>query len=152
MQSRDVGFLVDDAGNQLAIPTLQDRIGHEQSDDIDYALRERGFVLLKPAHRVLLVELCPQKVAPLAALEASYLVRQMMAEYVVLGLVGDTWRRQPYELLGSTNAASKKIRKIACSANKRSIARLKDRRQSALTPEIELPLGLSLLQGTPISA
>ena len=100
MQSADVGFLIDDAGRRLASPSLFRSPGlPEKSDEIDYALREQGFVLIKPAHRALFVELCPQKVAPLAALEASYVVKQTQAECVVLYLLGDTWRRQPYELL-----------------------------------------------------
>lgn len=126
MQSSDVGFLIDDAGRRVAIPSLfggPDLPG--KSDEIDYALREQGFVLIKPAHRALFVELCPQKVAPLAALEASYVVKQTQAECVVLYLLGDTWRRQPYELLDSIKAASERLKRIAGAANKRTLAKLR---------------------------
>jgi hypothetical protein len=126
MQSSDVGFLIDDAGRRLASPSLfRNPNLPEKSDQIDYALLEQGFVLIKSAHRALFVELCPQKVAPLAALEASYAVKQTQAECVVLYLLGDTWRRQPYELLDSTKAASEKLKRIAGAANKRTLAKLR---------------------------
>jgi hypothetical protein len=126
MQSVDVGFLINDAGKRLANPSLiRDPKLPEKSDEIDYALRERGFVLINSAHRALFVELCPQKVAPLAALEASYVVKQTQAECVVLYLLGDTWRRQPYELLNSAKAASERLKRIAGAANKRTLAKLR---------------------------
>jgi hypothetical protein len=126
MQSSDVGFLIDDAGRRVATTSLfLDPNLPEKSEEIDDALREQGFVLIKPAHRALFVELCPQKVAPLAALEASYVVKQTQAECVVLYLLGDTWRRHPYELLDSIKAASERLKRIAGAANKRTLAKLR---------------------------
>jgi hypothetical protein len=136
MQSADVGFLLDDGGRRLAILSpLQNRRVNENSDEVDYDLREQGFVLIKRTHRMLFVELCPQKVAPLAALEASYLVKETTAECVVLGLLGDTWRRQPYELLDSVKTASERIKRIACAANKRALAKLRAQSPVPLRPE-----------------
>ena len=125
----DAGFLLDNSGRRLPVdrPSLVQELGlAEKSDVIDHAIRHCGFVLMQPGHRAVFVELYPPKVAPLAALEAFYEIRDTPAKCIVLGCAGE-WRRDQYEIFSSVKAALQRIERIARAASKRRAAEVQSR-------------------------
>src|SRR5271170_161393 len=71
-QSTDTSFLITGAGEHVA--TDQALLAEEASangtgDPVNLAVTQNGFVFMSLAHNAAMVELCPLKVQPLAALE-----------------------------------------------------------------------------------
>lgn len=127
MHSESTGFLLNRAGDRLAVNELllSHRASVEpRSDPVGHVIMHCGFVLIQLAHHALFVELCPSKVAPLAALAAFHQVKETKAECVVLGYRGDSWRRSQYEIFLRTNESLVRIDRIARSASKRAAAEL----------------------------
>ncbi|MGA8551444.1 MAG: hypothetical protein WB678_14530, partial [Stellaceae bacterium] len=154
MQPNNVGFLLDDRGRRLAIDALPEayQLDLGESRVIDHALRQRGFVLIQPAHRTIFVELCPSKVAPLAALEAFYELKGAAAECIVLTCSGrsrKSARGEPF----SVEPALKKIEGIARAASRRAAADLRLRSYSSLSgaERISSPPTVSAPRSRPLS-
>jgi hypothetical protein len=134
IQANDPGFLLNETGGRLAVDALlaAGEFGPEGRPKlIDCALNERGFVLITRAHHATVVELCPLRVAPLAALAAIHHLKRTAAECVLLASLGDTWRRSPYELFTSVGAAVEKLKGVARAAGKRAAAEASVRSRSA---------------------
>ena len=134
MKSNDVGFLLNELGARLAVEaaSLARELGSDDGPGpLNYAIIERGFVLITPAHRAVVVELCPRTVKPLAALGAVYEVKRMSPKCVLLALLGDNWRRAPYELLFPVRTAAERIKEVARAAAGRAAFEVKVRRSSA---------------------
>lgn len=125
-----IGFLLNDAGRRMAVdgfhPAQEPGFGN-RSDAIDYAIRQRGFVFIQPARRAIFVELCPSKVAPLAALEAFYEVKGTTATCVVLAYPGGSRERPRHELFSSIKQALEKMEEVARAANRRAASELRAR-------------------------
>jgi hypothetical protein len=139
MRSIDTSFLLNERGARLAIASsslVRALDCGSRVDLVDFAINRRGFVLITLARCAAVVELCPSKVEPLAALAALHEIRRMAPRWVVLGFLDDTWRCQPYELFYSTGAGVKNLKDIACSARKRAAARLQGRSSASPTPEL----------------
>lgn len=140
MQNNYTGFLLDDAGGQVALNgsfasySVNLAAGR---DAINYAITCRGFVLMQPAHRMVFVELCPSKVAPLAALEAYYKIKETTAEYVVLAYTCDIWRSSPYEFFTNIEEALERMGRVARAASKRAAAALQALYLGSALPKIE---------------
>jgi hypothetical protein len=137
MQPNDAGFLLNDSGRRLAmdvLPQAQELGLDNKSDLIDHAIRQRGFVLIQPAHRAIFVELCPSKVAPLAALEAFYEVKGTAAECIVLAYPGDPWECPRCKLFSSIKAALRNIEIVARAASRRAAAKINERPHSKGDP------------------
>lgn len=112
-QANDRSFMLNESGARLAVDALflAGELGPEGRPKlIDYAINQRGFVLITPAHHAAVVELCPLRVAPLAALAAIHHLKRTAAECILLASLGDTWRRSQYELFASVGAAVERLR------------------------------------------
>lgn len=130
MQQKDVMFVLDDAGHRLALdalPQADEFTLASETDAIERAVTECGFVCMQSIHPVLLVKLSPAKVAPLAALEAFYQIRVSASECVVLVWPEHSWRRQRHEFLSSRAAALERMETIARIAGRRAAAELRAR-------------------------
>jgi len=121
----NTGFLLDTAGCELVLTGLQDSEGGEENPDvIADAIVRRGWVLIQIARRLIFVELCPRRVAPLAALEAFHRMKEVSAEFAVLAYAGDTWRRSQYEVFSPAKGALQKMNSFARSARMKAAADL----------------------------
>jgi hypothetical protein len=130
MQPNDASFLLDDSGRRLAMDALRQaqKLGSDnRANLIDHFIRQRGFVLIQPAHRAIFVELCPSKVAPLAALEAFYEIKGTAAKCVVLAYPGEPRKCPQFELFSSIKAALKNIEMVARAASRRAAVKLRAR-------------------------
>jgi hypothetical protein len=130
MQSKDAGFLLNDWGQRLAMDALaqiREPNLDSKSDLIDHAIQQRGFVLIQPTRGAVFVELCPSKVAPLAALEAFYEIKGTTAECIVLAYPGGLWKGPRYELFSSSKAALKNIETVARAASRRVAKKINER-------------------------
>jgi hypothetical protein len=91
---------------------------------VSLAVSQNGFVFLSLAHHAAMVELCPLKVQPLAALETLHVLKEIRAECVLMSLPGDSWRASKYEFFISTKAAIDKLSSLTRSARKRQAERV----------------------------
>ena len=142
MQADDLGFMLNESGVRLPVDALllAGELGPEGTPKlIDYAISQRGFVLITPAHHAAVVELCPLRVAPLAALAAVHYLRRTAAECILLACPGDTWRRSQYELFGSVGAAVERLEGVARAAGKRAAAEVSARGLGATDVSNRLP-------------
>ena len=140
MQSENAGFLLNSAGGQLALSAVfppQEISLVPDSDPIGHAITRCGFVLIQQAHHTIFVELCPSKVAPLAALAAFHQIKETRAECVVLASAGDSWRCSQYEIFVPTKEALVRIGRMARSASKRAAAELRSGDPGSPVPKIE---------------
>ena len=126
-QSTDICFLITGAGEHVA--TDQALLAEEASangtgDPVNLAVTQNGFVFMSQAHNAAMVELCPLKVQPLAALETLHILKEMDAECVLMSLPGDSWRVSKYEFFTSAKAAIDKLTSLTRSARKRQAERV----------------------------
>jgi hypothetical protein len=129
MRSHEAGFFIDGYGTRLtaAARALAWQFGMtDKGDPLADALC-RGWVLIKAAHRTLFVELCPERVEPLAALEAVYQIRAARPACVVLSLVARSTRPQEVEVFRLLRPAIDRVSSIARSASLRDASRLEAR-------------------------
>jgi hypothetical protein len=127
MRSDNSCFLLNDAGRRLpADPfSLAQELGlAANSDVIDHAIRQFGFVRIQLAPHALFVELYPSKVAPLAALEAFHQVKVTSEECVLLACLGDSREHSRFEFFSSPKAARVTMGKLARAASRRAAAEL----------------------------
>jgi hypothetical protein len=127
-QSADVSFLITGDGEHVAIDQalLAERTGvNGTADPVNLAVTQNGFVFMSLAHNAAMVELCPLKVQPIAALEALHVLRGMRAECVLMSLSGDSWRASKYEFFTSTKAAINKLSSLTRSARRRQAERVR---------------------------
>jgi hypothetical protein len=121
------GFLLDTTGSQVGLsgPWLDSvSDGDANQDVIADAIVQRGWVLIQIVRRLVFVELCPRRVAPLAALEALYKMKETSAECAVLVYLGNTWRRSRYEIFSPAKGALQKMDSFARSARIKAAADL----------------------------
>jgi hypothetical protein len=117
-------YLVSDSGTHVAIKPPTKSRAYTEKAAIDQAIKSLGFVLIQPGHRVVLVELSPSTVSPLAARETLFQVRKADPECVLLTYAGDAWRRSKFEVFSPVKTALSKIERLARSASKRRAAGL----------------------------
>lgn len=133
MISHEAGFFIDGYGTRLTAGAraLAWQFGMtDKGDPLADALC-RGWVLIKAAHRTLFVELCPQRVEPLAALEAVSQIRAARPACVVLSLLARSTRPQEVEVFRLLRPAIDRVSSIAHSANIRDAADLEARARRA---------------------
>lgn len=128
MQLGNQGFLLDERGRRLAINELPQlhELDLDESASIDWAIRQGGFVRIQRAYRAIFVELCPSRVAPLAALEAFYEIKGAAAECVILACF-EYPQKLPHNELFFIDAALKKVKEIARMAGRRAAVDLRAR-------------------------
>ena len=127
MHLKDQGFLLNHEGRRWPADPMflaRELDIDADSDVIDAAMSHRGCVFVQPAHSAMFIELYLSKVAPLAALQAFYQIKETAPKCVVLSCQGDTWSRLPYELFPSPRAALQKMEIVARGARRRAAAKL----------------------------
>jgi hypothetical protein len=126
-QSTGISFLITEAGEHIAIdqaPRAEGTSASGTDDPVNLAVTQNGFVLMSLTRNAAMVELCPPKVQPLAALETLHVLKEMRAECVLMSLSGDSWRASKYEFFTSTEAAIDKLSSLTRSARKRRAERV----------------------------
>jgi hypothetical protein len=126
-QSTDKCFLITGAGEHVATDRVllaKGTSANGTDDQLNMAVTQNGYVFVSLAHNAAMVELCPLKVQPLAALETLHLLKEMRAERVLMSLPGDSWRASKYEFFTSAEAAIDKLSSLTRSARKRQAERV----------------------------
>ncbi len=126
-QSFDVSFLITGAGEHVAPDQAllaEGTSANGAGDSLNLAVSQNGFVFMSLAHNAAMVELCPLKVQPIAALEALHVLKVMRAECVLMALPGDDWRVSKYEFFPSKKAAIDKLSSLTRAARRRQAERV----------------------------
>jgi hypothetical protein len=120
-------FILDCCGNRLVVDQSSPprKLGPDvSSDPIDDTVHRRGFVLMALANRVLVIELYPPAVAPLAALQALFEAKATRAQCIVLSYPGSALESAHYEFFFPPGAGLKKLERIVRTASRRQAAKL----------------------------
>jgi hypothetical protein len=144
-QTTDISILITGAGERIAIDqafTVEETSANGMADPVNLAVIRNGFVFMSLAHNAAIVELCPLKVQPLAALETLHVLKEMCPECVLMSLSGDSYRVSKYEFFTSTTAAIDKLCSLTRSARMRQAERV-SRLKPAFNRTQRLPMKAS---------
>lgn len=126
-QHANLCFLITGVGEHIATDRilLAEETGvNGMGDPVNLAVSRDGFVYVSLAHNAAVVELCPPRVQPIAAMEALHVLKRMRPECVLMALPGNSWRASEYEFFPSIKAAINKLTSLTRSATQRQAERV----------------------------